>query len=168
MDVIRARAESIAADIDKVPGRFNVLEIEGATVVVDYGHNVHSLAAVIEAHRARSRTSAARASTRPPATAATATSSARASCSGAAFDRVILYEDHYRRGRAEGEIMGLFRKGLESATRAKEIVEVAGATKAAEAALTLRPARRTGAAAGRHDRRNGAMAPRLSCGANGG
>ena len=39
LDVIRARAESIAADIDKVPARFNVLEIEGATVVVDYGHN---------------------------------------------------------------------------------------------------------------------------------
>ena len=49
LDVIRSRAESIAADIDKVPGRFNVLEIEGATVVVDYGHNAHSLAAVIEA-----------------------------------------------------------------------------------------------------------------------
>ena len=48
-DLIRARAESIAADIDKVPGRFNVLEIEGTTVVVDYGHNAHSLAAVIEA-----------------------------------------------------------------------------------------------------------------------
>ena len=43
LDVIRTRAESIAADIDKVPGRFNVLEIEGATVVVDYGHNTHSL-----------------------------------------------------------------------------------------------------------------------------
>ena len=41
--VIRSRAESFAADIDKVPGRFNVLEIEGATVVVDYGHNAHSL-----------------------------------------------------------------------------------------------------------------------------
>ena len=49
MDLIRARAESMAADIDKVPGRFNVLEIEGTTVVVDYGHNVHSLTAVIEA-----------------------------------------------------------------------------------------------------------------------
>ena len=31
---------------------------------------------------------------------------------GAAFDRIILYEDHYVRGRREGEIMGLLRTGL--------------------------------------------------------
>ena len=134
LDVIRARAESIAADIDKVPGRFNVLEIEGATVVVDYGHNAHSLAAVIEAldgfpHQRR--------------TCVYSTAGDRRDCDivrqgellGAAFDRVILYEDHYLRGREQGEIVGLFRKGLASATRAKEIVEVAGATKAAETAL---------------------------------
>jgi cyanophycin synthetase len=134
MDVIRARAESIAADIDKVPGRFNVLEIEGATVVVDYGHNTHSLAAVIEAlntfpHQRR--------------TCVYSTAGDRRDCDivrqgellGAAFDRVVLYEDHYLRGRPKGEIVGLFRKGLESATRTKEIVEVDGATKAAEAAL---------------------------------
>ena len=28
------------------------------------------------------------------------------------FDRVILYEDHYVRGRAEGEIMRLMRQGV--------------------------------------------------------
>lgn len=135
MDIIRARAESIAADIDKVPGRFNVLEIEGATVVVDYGHNSHSLAAVIEAisnfpNQRR--------------TCVYSTAGDRRDCDivrqgellGAAFDRIVLYEDHYLRGRAQGEIMGLFRKGLESATRAKEIIEITGATKAAEAALT--------------------------------
>ena len=134
-DMIRARAELIAADIDKVPGRFNVFEIEGATVVVDYGHNAHSLAAVIQAignfpHQRR--------------TCVYSTAGDRRDCDmirqgellGAAFDRVILYEDHYRRGRSEGEIIGLFRKGMESASRTKEIVEIAGATKAAEAALT--------------------------------
>ena len=46
-DVIRARAESFAADMDKVPARFNVLEIHGATVIVDYGHNADALAALI-------------------------------------------------------------------------------------------------------------------------
>lgn len=135
LEVIRTRAESIAADIDKVPGRFNVLEIEGATVVVDYGHNTHSLAAVIQAlgtfpHQRR--------------TCVYSTAGDRRDCDiirqgellGAAFDRVILYEDHYRRGRTQGEIVSLFRKGLEPATRAREVVEVDGATKAAEAALT--------------------------------
>jgi cyanophycin synthetase len=50
---------------------------------------------------------------------------------------VILYEDHYRRGRAEGEIMSLFRKGVETGSRAKDIIEIVGATKAAEAALNM-------------------------------
>jgi len=135
LDLIRARAESIAADSDKVPGRFNVLEIEGATVVVDYGHNAHSLMAVIEAlkgfpHARR--------------TCVYSTAGDRRDCDivrqgellGAAFDRVILYEDHYLRGREKGVIVGLLRQGLASAARAKEIVEIAGATNAAETALT--------------------------------
>ena len=134
LDLIRERAKSIAADADKVPGRFNVLEIEGATVVVDYGHNAHSLTAVIEAlrnfpHERR--------------TCVYSTAGDRRDCDivrqgellGAAFDRVILYEDHYRRGRNQGEIIGLFRKGLESAARTKEIIEIEGATKAAELSL---------------------------------
>jgi cyanophycin synthetase len=112
-----------------------VLEIEGATVVVDYGHNTHSLAAVIEAlksfpHQRR--------------TCVYSTAGDRRDCDiirqgellGAAFDRVVLYEDHYLRGRPQGEIVGLFRKGLESASRAKEIVEISGATNAAETALS--------------------------------
>jgi cyanophycin synthetase len=134
-DLIRTRAESIAADVDKVPGRFNVLEIEGATVVVDYGHNAHSLAAVIEAidkfpHSRR--------------TCLYTTAGDRRDVDiirqgeliGGAFDRVVLYEDHYRRGRADGEIMGLLRKGLESAPRTKEILEVVGANEAAELTLS--------------------------------
>ena len=54
---------------------------------------------------------------------------------GDAFDRVILYEDHYRRGRAEGEIMALIRRGLERAAFVPEIVEIQGALKAVEMAL---------------------------------
>ena len=160
MDVIRGRAASFAADIDKVPARFNVLEIEGATVVVDYGHNVHSLSAVIRAidkfpHLRRG--------------CVYSTAGDRRDCDiirqgellGAAFDRVVLYEDHYLRGRVPGEIMGLLRKGLNSATRTKEIVEVRGATNAAETALELDPARRTPPAASRHRRRNHQMAARV-------
>ncbi len=136
MDVIRDRAASFAADIDKVPARFNVLEIEGTTVVVDYGHNAHSLSAVIEAIGKFPQLRRA---------CVYSTAGDRRDCDiirqgellGAAFDRVVLYEDHYLRGRASGEIMGLLRKGLDSATRTKEIIEVRGATNAAETALGL-------------------------------
>src|SRR5262249_10074680 len=52
-----------------------------------------------------------------------------------AFDRVILYEDHYVRGRQQGEIMALFRKGLEAGGRVTEVLEVRGAIKALETAI---------------------------------
>ncbi len=134
-DLIRTRAESIAADIDKVPGRFNVLEIEGTTVVVDYGHNAHSLAAVIEAintfPHARRIGMYTTAGDRRDSDIIR-----QGELLGAAFDRVILFEDHYRRGRADGEIVGLLRKGLASAARTKEIIEVVGADKAAELTLS--------------------------------
>ena len=136
LDIIRARAATIAADMGKVPGRFNILEIDGATVIVDYGHNVHSLTAVLEVVEKFPQ---------KRRMAVYSTAGDRRDCDmirqgellGAAFDRVILYEDHYLRGRAKGEIMGLFRKGVETGSRAKEIIEITGAVKAAETALNM-------------------------------
>lgn len=134
-EIIAARAESFAADMSKVPGRFNILEINGATCVIDYGHNAHALQAMIDAlntfpHQRR--------------TAVYSTAGDRRDCDivrmgellGGAFDRVILYEDHYTRGRADGEIILLFRKGLAAnPTRVKSIEEIRGAVASVEHAL---------------------------------
>ncbi len=133
-EVIRSRAESFAADMEKVPGRFNLLEIHGATVIVDYGHNAHALAALVEAvgqfpnaHR----------------TCVYSTAGDRRDCDllrqgellGEAFDRVILFEDHYTRGRADGEIIRLLREGMAAGRRVQQIEEVRGAVTAVETAL---------------------------------
>jgi cyanophycin synthetase len=48
---------------------------------------------------------------------------------------VILFEDNYRRGRAPGEIIGLFRRGLATADRASEVQEAHSWRKAVELAL---------------------------------
>ena len=48
-EAISRGLETFAPDMETVPGRFNLLEIDGATVILDYGHNVSSLAALIEA-----------------------------------------------------------------------------------------------------------------------
>ncbi len=133
-DVIRARAESFAADMEKVPARFNVLTIHGATVIVDYGHNADALAALIPViskfpHQSR--------------TCVYSTAGDRRDCDmtrqgellGEAFDRVILYEDHYLRGRTEGEIIRLFRSGVELGKRVRQIDEIRGADAAVEVAL---------------------------------
>jgi cyanophycin synthetase len=142
LETIRSRAQSIAGDIDKVPARFNVLEIAGVAVVVDYGHNVDALAAVIDALKAFPH---------PRRSCVYSTAGDRrdedmvrqGALLATAFDRVILYEDHYLRGRAPGEIVGLLRKGLSGdglaggTPRTREIVEVFGADKAAETGLQM-------------------------------
>jgi cyanophycin synthetase len=60
---------------------------------------------------------------------------------GQQFDSVILYEDQYLRGRNSGEIIRLFRQGIEAAGhRVQEVQEVQGWRNAAAMALKeLRP-----------------------------
>ncbi|MGA2619822.1 MAG: cyanophycin synthetase [Thermoguttaceae bacterium] len=133
-DVIRARAESFAADMEKVPARFNVLEIHGATVIVDYGHNADALAALVQAmeafpHQRRVCLYTTAGDRRD------ADIIRQGELLGAAFDRVILYEDHYLRGRPEGEIIALIRRGVQSGSRTREIEEIRGADAAVELAL---------------------------------
>jgi cyanophycin synthetase len=133
-EMIVAGLESFGADMDTVPGRFNLLEIDGATVILDYGHNPSALVAMIETmrqfpHQQRAVVYSAAGDRRDDDMIR------QGQLLGDAFDRVILYEDHYMRGRNAGEIMRLFRQGTELGTRVRETVEVRGALKAVEAAL---------------------------------
>jgi cyanophycin synthetase len=133
---IRLGLESFSAQMDKVPARFNVFEIAGATVIVDYGHNPSSLAAILSAigsFPAQMRT------------AVYSVAGDRRDCDiirqgellGGAFDRVLLYEDHYLRGRPPGDIIGLLRAGLAGARRTREMQAFNTWTSAADAALRL-------------------------------
>jgi cyanophycin synthetase len=131
---IRNGLESFSAHLDKTPGRFNLLEIAGATVVVDYGHNPSSLAAVLEAidqfpHRRRSAVYSAAGDRRD------SDMIRQGELLAGAFDRVFLYEDHYLRGREPGEIMKLFRQGLAHGPRVKQIDEIHGWRSAVDAAI---------------------------------
>lgn len=138
-DTIREHLEAFLPDMDTSPGRFNFIELDGATVVVDYGHNPSAVQAVLQAME------------RFPANHRTAVFTAagdRRDCDmirqgqllGDFFDRVILYEDHYKRGRPDGQIVGLLREGLNAASRVKEVLEVRAFLKAVDAGLaTLRP-----------------------------
>ena len=133
-ELIRLGLESFTAGITDLPGRFNLLEYNGATVIVDYGHNTSSLTAIVDAlshfpHRRRSAVYSAAGDRRDGDLVR------QGEVLGAAFDKVILFEDNYRRGRAPGEIIGLFRRGLATAHRASEIHESHSWRKAVELAL---------------------------------
>lgn len=134
-EVIRVGLESFSANLDKAPGRFNLLEINGATVIVDYGHNPSALTAMLEAighfpHGRRTVVYSAAGDRRDVDIVR------QGELLGQAFDTVILYEDQYLRGRNAGEISALFRQGIEAAGhRAKEVHEVQGWRNAAAMAL---------------------------------
>jgi cyanophycin synthetase len=122
-------AASFVADIETVPGRFNVLKVNGATMIIDYGHNAFSLEAIIEALDNFSH---------PHRTIVYSTAGDRRDSDivlqglllGEAFDSVILYEGRYMRGRLKGEIISLFRKGMRGTSRVTNIKEIHGATSA--------------------------------------
>ncbi len=117
-----------------VPGRFNLLEMNGATIILDYGHNVSALQALIDAiepfpQERRTVVYSAAGDRRDEDLVR------QGEMLGDAFDRVVLYEDQYVRGRQPGEIMSLFRKGLESGSRVGEVREFQGALKAVDAVV---------------------------------
>jgi cyanophycin synthetase len=134
------RARCFASDMTKVPSRFNILELRGATVIVDYGHNTHALRAMIDAlavfpHERRAALYSSSGDRRDSDIVT------MGELLGNAFDRVITYEDPtdmYE--RKPGEIMALLRQGLESASRVKEIEEIQGGLNAFKHALkTVQP-----------------------------
>ncbi len=134
-EVILTGLETFVADLDLAPARFNVLEFNDATVIMDYGHNTSSLASLIETfealpHKFRSAVYSAAGDRRDIDLIR------QGELLGDAFDRVILYEEeNCIRGRAPGEINSLFRKGLTGRCRVKHIEEVDGAIQALEYAL---------------------------------
>ncbi len=135
---IRAGLETFAADSRQAPGRFNVLEAAGATVVVDYGHNPSALEALVEALD------------QFPGTRRTAVFTAegdrrdqdivrQAEILADAFDQVFLYEYKDLRGRQPGEIPALLRRGLDRGRRVSEVVAVRNEEAIEVALRTLRP-----------------------------
>lgn len=128
--------ESFSAHMDKVPGRFNLLEVHGATVIADYGHNSSSLLAVVDAL------------SQFPQSHRTVIYSAagdrrdvdmvrQGEILADHFDRIILYEDQYTRGRKSGEIAAMFKQGIDRGKRVKEVYDVVGWENAVDRALKL-------------------------------
>ncbi len=133
-EAIQKGLATFISDLHGVPGRFNVFDYAGATVIADYGHNPDAIAALVAGvnnmpARQRSvvisgagdrRDEDIRGQTR---------------ILGAAFDDVILYQDACQRGRADGEVLALLREGLEGASRTSRVDEIHGEFNAIDAAL---------------------------------
>ncbi|MDN3544206.1 MAG: cyanophycin synthetase [Roseateles asaccharophilus] len=133
-DTIRRGVASFSNDADNVPGRFNVMDYRGATVVADYGHNGDAMRALVQAVEVM-----------PAKRRSVVISGAgdrrdediriQTRILGAAFDEVLLFQDACQRGREDGEVLALLRQGLEGASRTSHVEEIRGEFAAIDRAL---------------------------------
>jgi cyanophycin synthetase len=134
-DAIRLGLKTFANDSDNAPGRFNVFDYKGATLIADYGHNPDAILALVKAVE-----------TMPAKRRVVVISGAgdrrdqditqQTEILGRAFDDVLLYEDACQRGRVDGEVVALLRSGLNGAPRTSHIEEIYGEFKAIDTALS--------------------------------
>ena len=122
------------SDAVAVPGRFNVFDYKGATVIADYGHNPDAIKALVQAV------------TNIPASRRSVVISGagdrrdedireQTRIIGEAFEEVVLYQDACQRGREDGEVIELLRQGLQGARRTNYIEEIRGEFVAIDSAL---------------------------------
>ncbi|MES1988889.1 MAG: cyanophycin synthetase, partial [Pseudomonadota bacterium] len=134
-DVILQGVSTFVNDAQTAPGRFNFFEYRGASVIADYGHNPDAIVALVSAIEnipAKKRMVViSGAGDRRDIDI-----SRQSEILGDAFDEVILYEDQCQRGRADGEVLALLRRGLANASRTKKVDEIRGEFVAIDAALS--------------------------------
>lgn len=125
IDRIAERAATFHAGMEQDPARFNVFDIGGAKVIVDFGHNPDALRAVVAALAAfpASRRLAVFSASGDRRDTDIVTMGALL---GDAFDHVILYEDNDRYDRPPGEITSLLKQGIAKGTRVSTIEEMEG------------------------------------------
>jgi cyanophycin synthetase len=131
---IRRGLSGFVNDTDNAPGRFNLMDYRGATVIADYGHNADAMRALVSAIDALP--------TRRRSVVISGAGDRRdedlrvqTEILGDAFDDVILYQDAAQRGRDDGEVIALLREGLAGAQRTHHIEEVRGEFLAIDKAL---------------------------------
>ncbi|CAG0959360.1 Cyanophycin synthetase [Rhodocyclaceae bacterium] len=133
-DVIRRGLATFVSDAASVPGRFNLFDYRGATLIADYGHNPDAIAALtraVESMPARRRMVViSGAGDRRDEDIRQQTE-----ILGSSFEHVVLYQDACQRGRADGEVLGLLREGLAGASRTTTIDEIRGEFLAIDTAL---------------------------------
>ena len=133
-NTIRLGLASFVSDVGTAPGRFNVFDYRGATLVADYGHNPDAIQALVQAVDAL-----------PGKQRWVVISGAgdrrdedirrQTEILGEAFDGAILYQDACQRGRADGEVLALLHQGLAKASRTKMVEEIHGEFLAIDTAL---------------------------------
>ncbi|MRD73691.1 cyanophycin synthetase [Rhodocyclus tenuis] len=133
-ELIRQGLATFVSDAATTPGRFNLFQYRGATLIADYGHNPDAIGALVRAidsmNSKRRCVVISGAGDRRDEDIRQQTE-----ILGDAFDDVVLYQDQCQRGRADGEVLALLREGLANARRTSRVQEVHGEFLAIDTAL---------------------------------
>ena len=131
---IEAGLATFVNDAATAPGRFNVFDYRGATVVADYGHNPDAIGALVQAIESM-----------PAQRRLVVISGAgdrrdeditrQTQILGEIFDDAVLYQDQCQRGREDGEVLALLRQGLVNVSRTRQVDEIRGEFLAIDTAL---------------------------------
>lgn len=138
-ETIGSGLASFVSNVTAVPGRFNLFDYHGATIIADYGHNPDAIKALVQA-----------VSNMPAQRRCVVISGAgdrrdddirdQTRIIGEVFEDVVLFQDACQRGRVDGEVLALLRQGLAHASRTEHIDEVYGEFMAIDLAMDrLRP-----------------------------
>jgi len=108
LDYIRLALRTFASSFYQMPGRFNLLDLGGKRVVVDYCHNMAGLEAMADfVKRMEAEKTVAVISV--PGDRSDGDMQAFGDLAGKTFDRIVIREDDNTRGRRSGEIAEILR-----------------------------------------------------------
>ena len=123
LEYIRLALRTFSTSFSQTPGRFNLLDLGGKRVVIDYCHNVAGLEAIADFVR-RMEADRTLAVISMPGDRSDADMAAFGELAGRTFDRVIIREDKNTRGRARGEIAGILHEAVLRGGRAEDQVMI--------------------------------------------
>jgi cyanophycin synthetase len=133
-ELIRRGARTFTPDAEHSSGRFNMLDYQGVSVIVDYGHNVDALRSLLGAiqqfpHERRIVVYSSAGDRRDSDIVE------QGRMISPHFDEVWLYEGDYVRGRKPGEIMELIAAGIDGSGRVGRVESIFGHLEAVDLAL---------------------------------
>ncbi len=109
--IIRKGLQSFYCNEEQNPGRFNVYNIKGATIILDYGHNIEGYRAVMEGCRGL-KPNKLIGIIGVPGDRLDSNVVEVGRISGLNLDEIYIKEDLDKRGRKSGEIAELLKKGV--------------------------------------------------------
>lgn len=115
VDTIREGLMTFMCNSSSNPGRFNIYEVNGAKVILDYGHNIDGYRVVIESLLQMKAGRLIGVIGTPGDRTDSSTVTIGRMC-GDCFDRIYIKEDKDKRGREPGAVAALLEKGCRMGT----------------------------------------------------